>query len=508
MQPGFAVTARIAAAVAEVCRRLDGIPLALELAAARLTVLPVEQIAARLDQRFRLLTGGSRTALPRQQTLRAAIDWSYDLLPEPERVSFGRLSVFAGGWTLEAAEAVCAGGATAADDVLEQLARLVDRSLVVAEVGGGLARYRLLETLRQYGRERLAARGEAEAVSERHATYYQGLAEVAAPELRGPDQTAWLDRLETEHENLRAALRWAIEHANAEVGLRLAAGLGYFWYFRGHFSESRTLQAAVLALPAGPELAALRTELLRGMGMLALRQGDYPAARAALEEGLAIARQVGDRRVLAPTLTTLGFVARVQDDYPAARPALQEGLTVACEVGDTFHTAMALHHLGLLALEADRDLDAAWSLNEQSLALYRQLGNRRMAAVVLGNMGRVARARGDLAAARAVLAESVVALRDVGDPGPIPQMLYTLAAVHADEGSLGGAMRLQAAATKLEEVVGTSVWPANRRESEGWLERARAVLGEASVTSAWAQGQAMTLEQAVTYALEENADIA
>lgn len=527
-QPSFALTDQNAAAVAHICRRLDGIPLAIELGARRVTALTVQQIAARLAERFRLLTGGSRAALPRQQTLAATVDWSYNLLGPSERTVFGRLAVFAGSFTLEAAEAVCAacgvGGQhsghassaaavstrdsralVCAEDVLDLLTGLVEKSLVTAEEGEiGAERYRLLETLRQYARERLVARGESEDIGRRHAVHYLDRAVEAGRHLQGPEQVTWLDRLERDHENLRAALRWAIEHAAAEVGLRLAAGLGYFWYFRGHFSESRTLQAAVLALPAGPELAALRTELLRGMGMLALRQGDYPAARAALEEGLAIARQVGDRRVLAPTLTTLGFVARVQDDYPAARPALQEGLTVACEVGDTFHTAMALHHLGLLALEADRDLDAAWSLNEQSLALYRQLGNRRMAAVVVGNMGRVARARGDLAAARAELAESVVALSAIGDPGPIPQMLYTLAAVHADEGSLEGAIRLQAAATKLEEVVGTSVWPANRRESEGWLERARAVLGEASVTSAWAQGQAMTMERAVAYALEHD----
>ena len=282
----------------------------------------------------------------------------------------------------------------------------------------------------------------------------------------------------------------------------LVASLWYFWYFRGHFGESRMLQAAVLALAAGRELAPLRTELLQGMGMLALRQGDYPAARASLQEGLGIARQVGDPRLLVPILATLGFVARVQDDYAPARSALDEALAVARDAGDTFHAAMALHHLGLIALEADRDLDTAWSLNEQSLALFQQFGNRRMMAVVLGNMGRVARARGDAAQARGLLIESVTALDDVGDPGPIPQMLYTLAAVDADEGRLERAVQLQSAATRLEEIVGTRVWPANRRERDAWLAPAGAALGEAGFAVAWAKGQAMTLQQAIAYGVE------
>jgi predicted ATPase len=417
-QPAFLLTEQNAPAVAHICRRLDGIPLAIELAARRVTALSVEQIAARLDQRFRLLTVGSRTALPRQQTLAATVDWSYNLLSPPEKTLFDRLAVFAGSFTLEAAEAVCGvpeagrrvagdallgetsagaeGGALVrAEDVLDLLTRLVEKSLVVAEVGtGGSERYRLLETLRQYARARLVARGELEDVGRRHAAHYLDEAVEADRHLQGPDQAGWLDRLERDHDNLRAALRWAIGRTDAELAMRLAASLSYFWYFRGHFDESRALRATVLAMSAGPESAALRAELLQGIGMLVLRQGEYPAARAYLDEGLATARRVGDRRLLAATLATLGFVARVQDDYAAARSALAEGLALAREVGDTFHTAMALHHLGLLALEDDRDAEAAWSLNEQSLALYQHIGNRRMVGVVLGNMGRVARARG------------------------------------------------------------------------------------------------------------------
>jgi non-specific serine/threonine protein kinase len=520
-EPTFALTAENAPAVARICRRLDGIPLAIELAARRVVALSVGEIAARLDQRFRLLAHGSPAAPPRQQTLAATVDWSYHLLTPLEQALFDRLGVFAGGFDAEAAEAVCGTSAVTArgsveeasadgsraegiltrvptEDVLDLLTRLVEKSLVTAEVGpAGGARYRLLETLRQYARERLAARGELDAIADRHAAYYVGSAEEANRHLQGPDQLIWLDRLERDHDNLRAALRRVIERADVALAMRLAASLSYFWYFRGHFSESRALRAAVLALPAGPEHAPLRAELLQGIGMLALRQGDYPAARAYLDEGAGIARRVGDPRLLAPTLATLGFVARVQDDYAACRPALEEALTVARELGDTFHTAMALHHLGLLALEADRQVEPAWALNEQSLALYRQIGNRRMAGVVLGNMGRVARARGDPAGARALLVETVRALREIGDLGPMPQMLYTLAAVEADEGRLGRAVRLQAAATTMEDAVGTRVWPANRRERDAWLGRARAALGEAGFARHWAEGQAMTTEQAV-----------
>jgi predicted ATPase/class 3 adenylate cyclase len=500
-QPAFALTAHNAPAVAQVCCQLDGIPLALELAAARLTVLPVEQVAARLDQRFRLLTGGSRTALPRQQTLRAAIDWSYALLSEPEREVFHRLSVFAGGWTLEAAEAVCAGGALAAEDVLERLARLVDRSLVVAEVGDGPVRYRLLETLRQYGRERLVASGEAEAVGARHAAYYQALAEAAAPALRGPEQTAWLDRLATEHDNLRAALRRALERGDAPRGLRLGRALWWFWYLRGHYREGWTLLAALLALPAGPDLAAARAALLRGTGLLARVTGAYPAARGALEEGVGLARQGGDPRQLAELLAALGFVARLQEDYATARSCLEEALDLARAAGHSWFVANALNHLGELALEADRDAEAAWRLYEQSLALYRQLGDPRMLAVVLVGRGRVARARGDGPGARAALAEALAALGEADGAGVMPVALYTLAALAADAGRPARAVRLLAAATAQEARGGARVWPAVRRERDGWLGPARGALGEAGYARAWAAGAAMSLEQAVAYGM-------
>ena len=259
---GVAVTGENASAIARICWRLDGIPLALELAAARVRVLPVEQLLARLEDRFRLLTGGSRTAPVRHQTLRAAVDWSYDLLDAPERALFARLSVFAGGWTLEAAEAVGPGARVEADEVLDVLTRLADRSLVVAEArADGTARYRLLETLRQYARQKLAASGEEDATRARHAAHYLALAEQAAPATPAGDVAA-LDRLEREHANLREALRWWAGRGEAEPGLRAATALSWFWGMRGHRTERREWLAHFLAPPA----AARRRHRARGCG--------------------------------------------------------------------------------------------------------------------------------------------------------------------------------------------------------------------------------------------------
>ena len=515
--PSFELSERNAEAVAQICRRLDGIPLAIELGARRVTALSVEQIAARLDQRFRLLTGGSRASLPRQQTLAATVDWSYALLSPPERALFDRLAVFAGGFTLEAAEAMAADGgedansspdsadSLAPSDVSDLLTRLVDKSLVVADPeAAGTGRYRLLETLRQYAHDRLVARGELEEIRRRHAAYYVSFAVEAGHQLLGPDQVSWLDWLDRDHDNLHAALSWAIERRDAELGMRMAVGLAYFWYFRGHYSEARALRAAVLALPARPDLAALRAELLQGAGMLMLHQGDYDTARAFLDEGVTVARRVGDRDLLVPTLATLGFVTRVRCEYATARSALEEGLPLARAAGDTFHTAMTLHHLGLLALEADRDLETAWSLNDEALALFGRIGNRRMIGVVRLAMGRVARARGDLSGARALVAEALSLHRQVGEVGHVPHMLIILAGIDADAGRLERAVGLAGAAAELGEAMGTRVWPVILSERDAWLEPARHALGDVDFARAWASGEMMTREQAIAYAMVED----
>jgi predicted ATPase len=498
----FTVTRENAPAVAEICTRLDGLPLAIELAAARVRLLTPQAMVGRLGRRLPLLTGGARDLPTRQQTLRGAITWSYDLLNDPERRLFRRLAVFVGGWTLEAAEAVCGVG-DSDDDVLDGLDLLVSKSLVRQHAGpDSTPRFTMLETIREYGLEQLQLSGELELLSRKHAAHYLDLAEEARTHFDGPDQARWLDRLERDHDNLHAAVRWAIERKDAELGIRLVRNLAGFWYFRGYYSGGRALREAVLALPAGPELAGLRAQLLQANALLAQQQGDYAAARAFVGEALVIARRVGDPVPLTHTLITLGFVTRVQGDYAVARSALEEGLTRARDAVLPGSTAMALHHLGLLAWEADRDGDVAWSLHEQSLALYRGQGNRRGVGVVLWGQARVARARGDAAGAHALVAEALTAHGEVGDTGVVPQMLYVLAALDADAGRLERAVRVAAASATWQESIGSRAWPVILRERDAWLGPARPALGDEAFARAWAEGQAMTREQAVAYALE------
>ena len=319
VRPEFQVTNQNAPALASLCYHLDGIPLAIELAAARVRSLSVEEIDGKLDQRFRLLTGGSRTALPRQQTLRSLIDWSYDLLREPEKLLLQRLSVFAGGWTLAAAEEVCADEGVERGNVLDLLTSLADKNLVVPEQEDAHTRCRLLETLRQYARDRLEDTGGSAAVRVRHRDYYLALAEEADPKLKGAEQAEWLKRLEEEHENLRAGLACSLAEAETGGGLRLCGALQRFWWTRGYLSEGRQWCMGVLCKAGAEERTRERANVLNAAGVLAKYQGDYPAARALHEESLAIRRELGDRLGIAASLNSLGAVAQDQGDYPATR---------------------------------------------------------------------------------------------------------------------------------------------------------------------------------------------
>jgi predicted ATPase/class 3 adenylate cyclase len=331
--PSFAITEQNAAAVAQVCQQLDGLPLALELAAARVKVLSMEQLAARLSDRFRLLTGGSRSALPRQQTLRALVDWSYDLLTEPEQVLFRRLAVFAGGCTLEAAEAVCAGDGVQPGEVLEHLARLVDKSLVIAEPSpGSQVRYRLPETIRQYSAEKLGEAGEGATLRGRHRDWCLALAERTGPGVLDPQRLAWLER---EYDNLRAALRSSIDSGQAEPGLRLAAGLCDFWYARGYSSEGCAWLAELLALPATTTAAMACARALEWAGRLAYLQGDEL-----------------DRQRIAKSLVALGHGALRRGDALRARLLFNESLGLARDAGDHLAIALCLEGLASVAVKA------------------------------------------------------------------------------------------------------------------------------------------------------------
>jgi predicted ATPase/class 3 adenylate cyclase len=500
-RPGFSLTRENAAAVAQVCQRLDGIPLAIELAAARVKALSVEQIAARLDDRFRLLTGGSRTALPRQQTLRALIDWSYDLLFEPERTLLRRLSVFAGGWTLEAAEAVCTSKDLEAWEVLDLLTTLVEKSLVVYEEQDE-PRYRLLETVRQYARDRLLEAGEGEAVRQRHLRFFLRWAEEVEPKLRS-EQVAWLERLEKEHDNLRTALEWCNTGENGgEARLRLASAMFGFWWMRGHLSEGREQFADALS---GTEVlgpTAARATALNLAGRLLRLFGDYAAARALHEEALAISRTLVDMKGIASSLDQLGTVAHYEGNYGSARLLLEEGLSIWRELGDRQGIAGSLLSLGTLAY-LQGDYGPARALLEESLAFFREVNNKGNVAYLLNFLGNVARAEGNYPLARSFYEEDLALVRELGHKFGMQGVLDAFAQLAAAEGQPKRAARLMGAAEALREALHTPVPYSWRADHDRAVAVARAALGEAVFAAAWAEGQALSLEAAVACALEE-----
>jgi predicted ATPase/class 3 adenylate cyclase/Tfp pilus assembly protein PilF len=541
-QPGFAVTNSNALAVAQVCQRLDGIPLAIELAAARVKLLSVEQIAERLDDRFRLLTGGSRTALPRQQTLRALIDWSYDLLSEAERALFRRLSVFAGGWTLAAAEAVCAGEDVDEYEILDLLGQLVDKSLVMMEEHGGEARFRLLESIRQYGAERLRASPEAAATHDRHGEFYLTLAEQAEPHLTGAEQATWLDRLEKEHVNLRAALGRMVEKGDAESGLRLGAALWRFWHVRGYLREGRARLATALALPSAATCASGRARALNGAGALAHDQGDFEQAEALHRESLAIARECGDRESLAVALNNLGNVALDQGSAAAAATFYQEALALWQELGNMRGIATLLNNLGNVARDRG-DYEEATAFFRQSLALQRELGNQRGIASSLNNLGNLAISQGSYESAAALLDESLRGYQALGDSYGIAMALDNLACLALRQGSLkqAGALyreclnacaelesrpaiagcleglagvmaarghplraaRLYGAAEALRQAAGAPLPDSERLGYDRAIAMARIGIAEITWEAAWKEGRGMSVPQAIAAAADD-----
>ncbi len=415
---GFVITKDNWRAVAEVCRRLDGLPLAIELAAARVNALSVEQIESRLKDRFQLLTGGSRARLPRQQTLRAVLDWSYHLLSNNEQTMFCRLSIFAGSWTLDTAEAACATAGIEPFEILDLVTQLVLKSLVLVEQHGTETRYRFLETVRQYGLEKLQGSGELDPMRRRHRDVFLAMAERAKPELRGTHQRMWLDRLDAEHDNLRAALEWCRQSGEADEGLRLAAALVRFWSIRGYFEEGRDRLAGGLSLVAETGPTVGRAEALDGAGLLAWRQGDHSAARGLYEESLSTWRALGDKSGIAQTLNHLGGIARQQGDYPAAIGLYRESLAARQESEDKLGIAYALNNLGLVARERG-DYAQARALHEETLALEMALGDGLGTALALNNLGLVAAYQRNYEMARSYYEKSLDVCRDLRDKGGI-----------------------------------------------------------------------------------------
>ncbi len=431
-QSGFALTTGNASAVMQICQRLDGLPLAIELAAARLATLSVHAVAARLDDCFGLLTGGSRTALPRQQTLRATMEWSYGLLNAGEQRLLRRLSVCAGGCTAAAVAVVCVTEGTPAETPSDLLDGLVAKSLLGLEDVDGAGRYRLLETVRQYGWERLEEAGEAAAARRRHAAYYLTLAEEAEPALTGPDQGRWLQRLDREYDNLRAALRRSRDGGEHEIGLRLAAALWRFWHVRGRQSEGRQWLEDLLTVSGGGDAGSVsavptpaRARALYGASVLAAEQGDYRRAEALSTESVSLCERFGDTLGRARALNLRATVTRYQGDHARATALYEESLALFRALGQEQATAVALNNLGAMAVDQG-DYARAAALNEESLAIKRTLGDVRGIARSLLNLGEVARYQGDHDRARRLFEESLALSRELEDGSGIALALNNL----------------------------------------------------------------------------------
>ena len=447
-RPGFTLTAQNAAAVSEICRRLDGIPLALELAAARLNALSAGQLAARIDDRFRLLAGGGRGGLPRHRTLQTAIEWSHDLLSQTEQICFRRLAVFSGGCTLEAAEAVGPDDSLSAAEIFETVTALVDRSLLTTEERCGSMRYGMLESIHQFARAQLERAGESAELSRRHLDWLLAYARQA--DLDGPDQGAWLDLLETDLENFRIGLEGGSE---AEKRLELAGLLAPFWMVRGHTGLGRRWLDGALAA-AGPDAPPrLRAAALDGLGQLAAVQADYQAQRSCQQESLAIWRTLGDDARVASCLGDIGSAAHIRGEYAEALALYTEALELAQRAQNAQLMARCLSGLGRLALHQD-DLAQATDYYTESMAYFRQIGDLRRATLILGNLGVVALNRGEFDLARARFEEHLGNARKIGDRKLIGGALTNLGSVVYNCGDLDAAADLHAQALGLAEQVG------------------------------------------------------
>lgn len=554
VSPSFTPTEKNVAVIAEICRRLDGMPLAIELAAVWVRALSVEQIAERLamSDPFNLLTGGKRTAPPRQQTLEATLDWSYALLSETERRLLQHLSVFAGSCTLEAAELICADNALAPDKVLDALTQLVDKSLVTVDrLEGTETRYRLLETIRHYARAKLAEAGASNRTRDRHLDYFLRWAEEAAPHLNGPDQPVWLGHFDAEHDNLRAALEWSqLYDATAALGLRLATACGYFWRLRGYLSEGRKQLFTVLTQAGAQMRTPTRARALYRAATLAYMQSDYPATRKLGEESLAIWRELGhtDRIEVADTLDVLGELATEEGDYEAAPELFKEALAIYKKNGNTQGISEMLLQLGWAAMRIG-DYEQATSRLEEALPLFRELGNTAMIAFGLAGLGELAIRQGFYERAASLLEESLALRQELGEKWGIGASLGSLGWVALRQGNfeqtkayleesltmrieisdIGGAawclekfaesaliqgqtapaplrsdllrraVCVYGTAAAIRAPVNSVIDPVDLPEYESNLATLRAALGEEVFASAWLEGNNLTLEEGIEY---------
>ena len=533
MRPGLALSGEDAVHVATICRRLDGLPLAIELAAARVKVLSLAALASRLENSLAALGSGRRDASDRQRTLQGAIAWSYELLDRDEQRLFSRLGVFAGGWSLEAAEAVCDRGDLSLD-VLEGLSSLVDKSLVRV-VQGGDSRFSMLETIREFSLARLEESGEAQEIRRVHAEYFRAQAEEAEPHLMGKDLLWWLDRLERDHDNMRAALRSMLDASN-ETAIPFGATLWRYWSNRGHLTEGRQWLDSVLRLRSSDDAARARAAY--GNGALAAVQGDYDAARNLLVESEALFARLGDAEGKASCLARLGWVSSLQGDYEEARRLSHDALVQARQPGpnDSEYTAFAT--LGNIALQ-EGDIASARKLFEQTLSLSEETQDERGRAIALGNLGAIAIESGDYEGATLLLEQGLSVVRQVrdleamntllvnlglatlftgrhrdarryfsealdsarrmGDKLSIAYSLEGLAGVTALDGTLEHAALLFGSATNLRSIIGSPRSDSEQSQYEDLFRGAGAELGSPEWLSSLARGARIKLEEALAF---------
>jgi predicted ATPase len=540
----FALTAENASAVSAICSRLDGLPLAIELAAARIKLLSPSAMLSRLESRLQLLTGGARDLPARQQTLRGTVDWSYGLLNLAEQTLLRRLSVFSGGCTLEAAEAVCDTRGDLGLDILDGMASMVDKSLAQqVEQAATETRFLLLNTIREYALERLAESRDEAAARRAHAAYYLVLAEEGAEDTVAHPE--WLDRFEVEHDNFRLALDHLIKTGEAEWGLRLGAALFRFWETREHLAEGRDAIARILALPGAASRPKLRARLLFASAVLAGEQGDYESARQLFEESLETCLELHDHRGVAVALNALAVNARDRAQLPAATLLFERCLAIWKELGDFADIARALSNLANVA-KLQGDYDRAFSLYGECLTMFRQAGDGAGVAWTLNYQGDVAREKADFAAARSFCEQSLAAFRQLRDGWGIASALSDLASLSSDRGDNAEARRLYgesiqmfqelghkrgiaralealavsasaqsnaqlalhlgAAAAALRQRLGAPLRPSEQPRLEKALEFARRTLGNAAGLTAWMEGWAMPVDEAIRQALAVGAE--
>jgi non-specific serine/threonine protein kinase len=528
--------------IGEICRQLDGVPL--ELAAARMKILSPRQVLARLSNQFSLLNKTIRGVPERHQTLQAVVDWSYNLLISEEKVFFNRLAVFRGGCTLEAAEAIGTGEEIDLEDVLDILASLADKSMIFPEQSKGRGvRYRLLETLRQFGLDRLRENGELDSVRKRHALYYLALMESAAQELQNRGRAALFEELESDHDNLRAALDWAlIAEDGTELGLRLAGAMRQFWETRGYLREGRERTEAALKRSGSKQLPLPRAGALEGIAWLAYRQSDYQACRKYADESLALCRFLDYKPGIADSLIILGNVATEEGDYPTASTLMEEALAIRRELDDRPGIAHALMNLGWAAMRPGDNQTAEHYLSE-ALAIYREADNRHRIAMVLsglgeaalregkydkavelleeslewrvelgdkwgmgvchGSLGWAAMAHGDLLRAGEHFRKSLKLRSDIGDKGGTAWCLEKLAEMAINSGQDEQATRLFGAAAELRASINSVIDPVDQPEYHRKVELLRQRMGDDRFKSWWAEGESLSLEEVMAYAISE-----